>query len=103
MIAEGGEFPDPVGLDLIEPVAEILERLVPEVIDADAGIFSNALFADEATTAEDTQVAAHGLGGLTERGGDVAGTEGPLAEQVDDGLAGLVAEGFEGLVHGLHD
>jgi hypothetical protein len=97
VVPEGGEFLNPEGFDLVEPGAEFGEGLGVEVIDADAGVGFDARFVDEAGAAKDAEVAAHGLGGETESGGDVAGAAGLLGEEIDDGLAGWIGEGGKGL------
>jgi hypothetical protein len=100
--AEGAELVGPERLDLVQPGAQVGERLLAQPVDAGAGIGLVAGLLDEAAAAQDAEVAAHRRRAHRERGGELAGAVRARAQEIDHAAAGRIGQRREGGVDALH-
>ena len=58
MLAERIQLPSPEGLHLLQPSAELVERLLAELIDPHARVFLDAFFTDQPAAPQHPQMPA---------------------------------------------
>src|SRR5450432_3936357 len=96
------QFSRPRGLDVLEPVAQPIEVLRSQPVDAHPGVLLERVLVHQATPAEDTLVATHRGRADGERRSELPGAARPPPQEVDGASPCAVRERDQGAVERVH-